>query len=399
MSLGHKIEKSFLYTVVGICFLFSFAIAIVLIAPTFLDSSWTQSCSTYQCQMYEIADPNHYYGSLTDDRVTVHSVRHIKKGMTLLAFKESESLRIIAPPSLEHYITYLGDSQLKLTSDLLLLREPQKSASFDALSVAKHLKKEGVTILELYQPDGEEAFVIASADSVTEDFVQKNFIIIDDEIKAPYHKESGVLYVHNPRPYRVSIYSLEGKTHIVYDPKGELIESVEQLTTPPFGFKSRKELIAYGEHIYAIEGCWYCHTDQTRTLVQDVVLNGSDSYPAPPSSASEYIFEKITFPGTRRIGPDLSRVGVKRPQRDWHRGHFKDPKTASKGTIMPAFKHFFDDVPSGTQQRVSGLSDEQFEAVYQYLMTKGTRITAPEEAWWLGKDPVNTKAIIESKND
>ena len=163
------------------------------------------------------------------------------------------------------------------------------------------------------------------------------------------------------------------------------------------GFYSRKELIYLGEHIYAIEGCWYCHTDQTRTLIQDVVLNGSDSYPAPPSSANEYIYQKITFAGTRRIGPDISRVGVKRPSRDWHKSHFWAPKTASVGSIMPAFQHFFDNDPRGTSNTAMGIPNYRFEAIYQYLMTKGTRITPPTEAWWLGKDPIQTKLIIEGQ--
>jgi cytochrome c oxidase cbb3-type subunit 2 len=64
---------------------------------------------------------------------------------------------------------------------------------------------------------------------------------------------------------------------------------------------------------------------------------------------------------------------------------------------MPSFKHFFDYDPRGTAPATVGIPNYQFEAVYQYLMTKGTRITPPTQAWWLGKDPVNTKAIIEGK--
>ena len=30
-------------------------------------------------------------------------------------------------------------------------------------------------------------------------------------------------------------------------------------------------------------------------------------------------------------------------------------------------------------------------------MTKGTRITPPTQAWWLGKDPIQTLEIIEGK--
>jgi cytochrome c oxidase cbb3-type subunit 2 len=64
---------------------------------------------------------------------------------------------------------------------------------------------------------------------------------------------------------------------------------------------------------------------------------------------------------------------------------------------MPAFQHFFDDDPRGVTKGEAGVPNRQFEAIYQYLMTKGTRITPPTEAWWLGKDPINTIEIIEGK--
>lgn len=65
---------------------------------------------------------------------------------------------------------------------------------------------------------------------------------------------------------------------------------------------------------------------------------------------------------------------------------------------MPSFRHFFDFDPRGTSpQHTIGVPNYKFEAIYQYLMTKGTRITAPSEGWWIGKDPVNTIEIIEGR--
>ncbi len=67
---------------------------------------------------------------------------------------------------------------------------------------------------------------------------------------------------------------------------------------------------------------------------------------------------------------------------------------------MPSFRHFFDYDPRGTR-KVSevGIPNYQFEAIYQYLMTKGTRITPPTHAWWIGKDPVQTLEIIEGRKE
>ena len=64
---------------------------------------------------------------------------------------------------------------------------------------------------------------------------------------------------------------------------------------------------------------------------------------------------------------------------------------------MPSFRHFFDEDPRGTSKNLIGIPNYRFEAIYQYLMTKGTRITPPNQAWWLGRDPVKTIEIIEGK--
>lgn len=413
----HHLNKSAILTVLGIILLFSTAIAVTLLAPRFVDPTWTTPSSSYQVQMYEISDPNFYISTEASGSNTLQAVYHLKANYSLLAFHESDTLRIVAPENLQNYVTRHGEDNLKLTSELLLLRKPQKRDSFDAIEASEKISSElqrawenenpnwkeqklvkpGFAVLELFAPEGQEAFAIAPAEGSIENWVDENFKILDDSPKQPYHRDAGVIYINNPIEYRISRFTFNDREKWRYDPNGEQIHSLEEFKTNSIGFRSRAELISLGEHIYATEGCWYCHTDQTRTLVQDVVLNGSDSYPAPPSSASEYIYQKITFPGTRRIGPDISRVGIKKPSRDWHKGHFWSPKTASQGSIMPAFRHFFDDDPRGTSKNIAGIPNYKFEAIYQYLMTKGTRITAPTQAWWLGKDPVHTKEIIEGQ--
>lgn len=409
----HRLDRSTAWLVIGVILLFSTAIIVVLIAPRFVDSTWTSPSSPYQVQMYEIADPNFYMSSASTGGNELQYVNHLKQDFTLLSFKESENLRLIAPPELEKFITRHQDPQLKLTSRLLLLRPPENEMHDQAEKLrlqleqewdSKHaeipkkkLRRMNYQILELYDPQVKEAFALDLSGGILQDWVDENFIILDENVKQPYHQEYGVVYVQNPREFRIIPMRFGDQERWRYDQQGRPVKDLAELKSPNLGFYSREELIRLGEHIYAIEGCWYCHTDQTRTLIEDVVLNGSDSYPAPPSSANEYIYQKITFPGTRRIGPDLSRTGVKRPSRDWHKAHFWAPKTASAGSIMPAFQHFFDNDPRGTGKSVIGIPNYRFEAIYQYMMTKGTRITPPTQAWWLGKDPIKTKEIIEGQ--
>jgi cytochrome c oxidase cbb3-type subunit 2 len=407
----HRFDLSAILVVIGVIALFLTSIVTVMVAPMFIDKTWVSPSSPYQVQMYEVEDPNVYIGG-TSGGGTLQHIHHIKDGFTLLGFKEGENERIVALGELDNYITRAEDSTLKLTSRLLLLRRPEGEASKKAELARKKLRdeweenhvkwrEEGLTaptyqFLELYDPGVQEAFSYGETEGVLQHWVDTDFKLLEGSLKQPYHQDYGVVFVQNPREYRISAVKSNDAQFWRYDPDGRPVRNIEELSALGLDFRSRKELIAWGEHIYAIEGCWYCHTDQTRTLIQDTVLNGSDSYPAPPSSANEYIYQRITFPGTRRIGPDLSRVGVKRPGRDWHKGHFWAPKTASAGSVMPAFQHFFDADPRGTGKAI-GIPNHQFEAIYQYLMTKGTRITAPTQAWWLGKDPIKTKEIIEGR--
>lgn len=405
----HSVELSAVLTILGIALLFSSAIIVTQIAPYFIDKEWTKPSTPYQTQMYEISDPHFFISSSPLTPSELQAVYHLKRNYSLLAFQESETTRIIAPPEHEKYITRYKDPQLKLTSQLFLLQPPQAENKAKAAEQVQKLKKNWLTehptektapdfiIMELFNPGGDEAFALAPTQSQLENWVDENFTILDPSQDDKYHKSQGVIFINNPIEYRIVDYTFNEKKGWVYDPNGKPVESLAALKSSDMGFLSRQELIRLGERIYAYEGCWYCHTDQTRTLVQDVVLNGSDSYPAPPSSPNEYIHDNVTFPGTHRIGPDLSRTGIKRPSRDWHRAHFWSPKTASKGSIMPAFQHFFDNDPRGTSQRVSGIPNYKFEAIFQYLMTKGTRITPPSQAWWLGKDPIKTKEIIEGR--
>ncbi len=405
-----RIEKSAVLTIIGIFLLFLTSILATVLAPNLVDPSWVQPSSHFQVQMYEVADPNFYAARAVPGAPGLDYVHHLKDGFTLMAFRETEQMRILAPQNLERFVTRFGDKELRLTSHILLLRKPIGDAVDEADKLRTSLQKEweqqhpdwkerGLarvdrSIMELYDPGRKEAFAHSQTDGTTEDYVDKHFKIIDGPTQ-DYHKDPGVTYVLNPEAYRFRRFGIGHTMGYRYDPNGEYVKDLAQLTGKDLGFISRKELIAMGEHIFAIEGCWYCHTDQSRTLIQDSVLNGSAAFAAPPSSGNEYIYQKITFPGTRRIGPDLARVGVKRPSRDWHKGHFWQPRTPSPGSIMPSFRHFFDDDPRGQASSSVGIPNYRFEAVFQYLMTKGTRITPPTQAWWLGLDPLNTTEIIE----
>ncbi len=117
-----------------------------------------------------------------------------------------------------------------------------------------------------------------------------------------------------------------------------------------------------GREIYGREGCWYCHTQQVRTLPADVKRFGWRGVDAPISTPGEYVNDAPHFLGTRRIGPDLARVGGKY-DRSWHLTHFRNPRDLVPGSIMPPFPWLID---------ADGGRD--FEDLLAYLQTLGRAI-------------------------
>jgi cytochrome c oxidase cbb3-type subunit 2 len=91
----------------------------------------------------------------------------------------------------------------------------------------------------------------------------------------------------------------------------------------------------HGRRVYTREGCWYCHSQYVRPVTGETRRWG------PVTQAGEYAFDLPHMFSTRRIGPDLSRVGLKYSDA-WHLAHFWDPRSLSPDSIMPRFTALFD---------------------------------------------------------
>ena len=88
-----------------------------------------------------------------------------------------------------------------------------------------------------------------------------------------------------------------------------------------------------GRDIYISEGCANCHSQMIRPLLAEVERYGEYSKPG------EFVYDHPFLWGSRRIGPDLARVGRKIPSPNWHLRHFNNPTDTSPGTIMPNYSH------------------------------------------------------------
>jgi cbb3-type cytochrome c oxidase subunit II len=86
-----------------------------------------------------------------------------------------------------------------------------------------------------------------------------------------------------------------------------------------------------GRDIYVREGCYNCHSQMVRPFRAETIRFGewSRSY--------EYAWERPFQFGSRRIGPDLHRVGT-RYNDAWHYEHLRDPRSTSPGSVMPSYE-------------------------------------------------------------
>ncbi len=110
-----------------------------------------------------------------------------------------------------------------------------------------------------------------------------------------------------------------------------------------------------GRDVYIREGCWYCHTQQVRSVETEVGTIRTKGDIGPESVPGDYVYQKPVLWGTNRQGPDLSHVSS-RPYatKEWHMAHLQKPRALVPGSLMPSYEH---------------LADSDLDSLGEYLLT------------------------------
>ena len=96
------------------------------------------------------------------------------------------------------------------------------------------------------------------------------------------------------------------------------------------GVRPYSPLELAGRDIYVREGCYLCHSQQIRALKDEVERYGHYSL------AAESMYDHPFQWGSKRIGPDLARVGGKYSNA-WHYAHLSNPEALVPQSLMPRF--------------------------------------------------------------
>ena len=89
-------------------------------------------------------------------------------------------------------------------------------------------------------------------------------------------------------------------------------------------------------------GCINCHSQQVRReeLGKDLERGFGQRVSVP----RDYIMQSKVLLGYSRLGPDLSNVGARIKDLNWHLLHLYNPQLTSPGSLMPPFPFLFEAV-------------------------------------------------------
>ena len=152
------------------------------------------------------------------------------------------------------------------------------------------------------------------------------------------------------------------------------------------GMRPYTPLELAGQDIYIREGCYVCHSQQIRPLRDEVERYGHYSL------AAESMYDHPFQWGSRRIGPDLARVGGKYSD-EWHVAHFSNPRSVVPESLMPRYSFLRD---TDIKERLK-LIGENMET----LRTTGVPYTdeqiknATEDAYAQADADSNTKGLVQ----
>ena len=162
---------------------------------------------------------------------------------------------------------------------------------------------------------------------------------------------------------------------------GGLVEIVplyfqRSTTEPVAGLKPYPALQLAGRDIYVREGCYNCHSQMVRPTRAELLRYGDWS------RAGEYEYEHPFQLGSRRLGPDLHRVGGKYPDA-WHYEHMRNPRATTPGSVMPTYGWLYTQVidPADVQASVKALravgvpyTDADIAGVPEQLKAQGAQV-------------------------
>jgi cytochrome c oxidase cbb3-type subunit I/II len=133
-----------------------------------------------------------------------------------------------------------------------------------------------------------------------------------------------------------------------------------------------------GRDIYVREGCYNCHSQMVRPFRSETERYGEYS------KAGEFVYDHPFQWSSRRIGPDVHRVGMKYPHL-WHVRHMEDPRSTTQGSLMPPYPWLYKDTidPAAVQAATEAM--RTLGVPYSEAQVRGAKAAARKQALEIAK--------------
>jgi len=117
-------------------------------------------------------------------------------------------------------------------------------------------------------------------------------------------------------------------------------QATNTLDTAELYPSARSGLAKRGADVYRAEGCMECHTEQIRPreLGSDIKRGWGIRF----TVAQDYLGNNPVMLGIQRVGPDLTNISTRRPERLWHLQHLYNPQALMPGSMMPPYRYLFE---------------------------------------------------------
>ena len=155
-------------------------------------------------------------------------------------------------------------------------------------------------------------------------------------------KPAGIMYSHRWLESKAGLFTILSLVAVLIGGLFEIIPmyTIKSNVKTIDSVKPYTALEQYGRDLYVREGCYTCHSQMIRPFRHEVARFGEYS------KAGEFVYDHPFQFGSKRIGPDLHRVGIRYPGDGgavWHFLHMADPRKTSPGSIMPHYTWMYED--------------------------------------------------------
>jgi cytochrome c oxidase cbb3-type subunit 2 len=149
---------------------------------------------------------------------------------------------------------------------------------------------------------------------------------------------------------------------------GRQVAVPDRLTGTPYP-SARPGLAAHGKEVYRSLGCADCHTRHVRAAYfsSDIARGWGNRF----TVAQDYLNDYPVMLGNLRAGPDLTNIGARQTNENWHLLHLYNPRRVIPGSLMPRYPFLFNVKPGAepTIESIHNFATDDARNLVAYLLS------------------------------